>query len=72
MKKLPSKLRILKFKKKLRIRDIALATGASLSSASNWTSEKYCPRKIEWKHAIALQELSEGYITIQDCGYKYD
>ena len=69
MSKLPRKLRIFRAKSGKRNLEISEYTGASLQSIVNWASDVRCPKKIEKQYAIALLQLSNGYITLEDCGY---
>lgn len=70
MSKLSRKIKILKLRKKLHNKDIALATGANISTVFMWTSEEYCPKRIQHNYAVALFVLSDGYIKMMDCGYE--
>lgn len=70
MSKLPKKLRIFKAKMGFKNSKIREATGAKTQSVVNWANDKYCPDRLRKKHAIALVELTKGYITLRDCGWK--
>ncbi len=68
--KLPRKIKLLKLKKKLKNKDICAFTGAKMPTVFSWTSDKYCPIKLNLAYAHKLVELSGGDITLKDCGIK--
>lgn len=68
MKKVPKKLRIFRAKSGIKNPQISIETGACLQSVVNWASDERCPKIIEMHHAIALVKLTNGYITLKDCG----
>jgi len=70
MLKLPRKLRIFRAKSRISNPEIVKYTGASLQSVVNWASEDRCPKKIDIKFAESLQRMSNGYITLRDCGHE--
>lgn len=70
MSKIPKKLRIFKASERKKNIEIAEFCGCKLQAVSNWMSEEYCPKKILKRHAKALVELTDGYITMRDCGWK--
>jgi len=66
--KLFNKIKYLKIKKNLRNIDISEKTGISLTSISRWQQKDTQPKQLRKKCAEALVALSDGYITMKDCG----
>lgn len=64
------KLRHLKIELGIKSKHIMKATGASLSTVSNWLNypENSRKRKMKFEHARGLVQLSSGKITMEDCG----
>jgi hypothetical protein len=70
MSKLPLKLRIYKATTKKRNIEIAEKIGVRTQSIVDWCSDERCPEKIQRDHAEKLVKLTDGYITMKDCGWK--
>lgn len=70
MSKLPRKLRIFRARRGWKNSYIAEKMGVSLQSVVNWASEKRCPAKIELHSAKRLVEITNGYVTLKDCGHE--
>lgn len=70
MLKLPRKLRMFRVKKGWKNPTLAEKVGVCLQSVVNWQSDKNCPAKIDIHSAKRLVEITNGYITLKDCGHK--
>lgn len=69
MLKLPRKLRIFRAKTGLSNPEIAEKAGVCLQSIVNWMSNKRCPAQIDIHNAKRLVEITNGYVTLKDCGH---
>ncbi len=68
--KLPKKLRLLKFEKRWKYADISGFTGASIQAVKNWCNDDRCPKALKRHFADELVKVSNGDITLKDCGIK--
>ncbi len=69
MSKLSDKIKMLKIKKKWTNKYIAERLSCAKQTVDSWTRSVNPVTKISEKNTQLLVELSEGYITLKDCGY---
>lgn len=66
---LPRKLRAYKAVEQWSYSEIAEFVGTTAQSVKNWCHNDRCPAKLKYPFAERLVELTNGKITMKDCGY---